>query len=81
MAAAPIEQVRAFTAGEDPLPIPCPVDQGGFQDATIAGNKGLLLDDKSGLGSDAIWQDNGVVFGVAGPLKSDELQRVANSIH
>ena len=52
----------------------------GWQRVTIADSPGLLLNDNTGLGSAAIWQRDGRIFGIAGAMKARELQRVAESL-
>jgi hypothetical protein len=73
-------QLRAIQDWRNTLPIPVPADQIKWQDTTIAGGPGLLLVDGSGLGSAAIWQRDGRVYGIAGAVSADELKRVANSL-
>jgi hypothetical protein len=73
-------QLRGIQDWRNTLPIPVPVDHVGWQQTTIAGGQGLMLTDNSGLGSGAIWQRDGLVYGVAGSLKAAELQRIANGL-
>ncbi|MBI4494932.1 MAG: hypothetical protein HY690_19330 [Chloroflexi bacterium] len=75
-----VRQLRAIQDWRTTVPIPIPVDQIRWQQTTIAGGQGLLLADNSGLGSAALWQRDGRVYGVAGPMKAAELQRVADSL-
>ncbi len=74
-------QLKAINDWKNTLPIPIPADLINWRETTIAGSPGLLLADNSGLGSAAIWQRDGRVYGVAGTLKGDEIQRVASSLH
>jgi hypothetical protein len=73
-------QLRAIEDWRSTLPIPVPADQVGWQQTTIAGGPGLLLADNSGIGSGAIWQRDGRVYGVAGTARATEIQRVADSL-
>jgi hypothetical protein len=73
-------QLRAIEDWRSTLPIPVPVDQVAWQQTTIAGGPGLLLADNSGIGSGALWQRDGRVYGVAGTARATEIQRVANSL-
>jgi hypothetical protein len=75
-----VQQLRAIDDWRNTLPIPVPVDEVTWKDVTVAGGPGLLFGDKSGLGSAALWQRDGRIYGVAGALKDDDLLRVANSI-
>lgn len=73
-------QLRAIQDWRNTLPIPVPADQVNWQQATIAGGQGLILADNTGLGSGAIWQRDGRVYGVAGAATIGEIQRVADSL-
>lgn len=72
--------LNAVPSWNNVLPIPVPVDKVHWQQATFQGASGLLLNDNSGLGSAAVWERDGHVFGVVGPLKAADLQNVANSL-
>ncbi len=73
-------QVEAIQDWRNTLPIPVPADQVNWREVTIAGGQGLILAENTGLGSAAIWQRDGRVAGIAGSLKVDELQRVADGL-
>jgi hypothetical protein len=75
-----VRQLQAIDDWETTLPVPIPVDQINWERATIAGGPGLLLNDNTGLGSAAIWQHDGRIFGIVGAMKARELQRVAESL-
>jgi hypothetical protein len=62
------------------LPIPIPVDKVNWQSTSFHGGQGLLLNDNSGVGSAAIWNANGHLYGLAGSLKATDLKRVADSL-
>lgn len=73
-------QLRALNDWRTTLPVPVPIDRVQWQPATFGGASGLILADSSGLGSAAIWQHDGRVFGLAGPVQPDQLQRIAGSL-
>jgi hypothetical protein len=75
-----VRQLRAIEDWRSTLPIPVPVDQVAWQQTTIAGGPGLLLADNSGIGSGALWQRDGRVYGVAGTARATEIQRVADNL-
>jgi anti-sigma factor RsiW len=75
-----VSQLKQIQNWNDTLPIPVPVDQVNWQKATINGSPGLLLKDNSGLGSAAVWHADNHLFGVAGSIKADDLERIANSL-
>jgi anti-sigma factor RsiW len=74
-------QLRSITDWRTTLPIPVPTDKVNWKSASFGGHQGLLLDDNSGAASAAVWQADGHLYGLAGPLKATDLQRVAASLH
>ncbi len=74
-------QLRAIQNWENTLPIPVPADKIAWRETTIHGGQGLVLTDNTGLGSAALWRlRDGRIYGVAGPLKDGELQRVVDAL-
>jgi hypothetical protein len=73
-------QLRSIQDWRSTLPIPIPVDKISWQDTTVAGSPGYLLNDNTGLGSAVIWQRNGQILGVAGPMKATDLKKLAESL-
>jgi hypothetical protein len=73
-------QLRSIQDWTTTLPIPVPVDRATWQETNIAGSPAYILNDNTGLGSGAIWQRDGRIIGVAGPMKANELRRVAESL-
>lgn len=73
-------QLRAIRDWRNTLPIPVPADQVRWQRTRIAGTEGLMLTETGGLGNAVIWQRNGRVYGVAGLVGEQEIQRVASSL-
>ena len=64
----------------DHIPIPVPIDKMTWQETQIAGGQGYILNDNTGLGSGAIWQRDGRIIGVAGPLKANDVRKIAESL-
>jgi hypothetical protein len=76
------DQLRKITDWQNTLPVPIPTDKVDWTGTTIGGDShALLLNDTSGLGSAAMWQSGGHIFGVAGSYRAGEIERVANSLH
>jgi hypothetical protein len=75
-----VNQLKQIKNWNQTLPIPVPVDVVNWQSSTFKGNPGLLLNDNSGIGSAAIWHENGHLVGVAGSVKATDLKRVAESL-
>jgi hypothetical protein len=75
-----VRQLKAIGDWRDTLPLPVPADRIDWREATIDGAQGLLLGERSGLGSAAIWQRDGRIYGVAGVLRQAQVLRVAESL-
>lgn len=75
-----VQQLRRIDEWRTTLPIPIPADQILWERATIAGSLGLLLNDNTGLGSAAIWQRDGRIYAIAGAVKAQEIQNVAETL-
>ncbi|MBI3942504.1 MAG: hypothetical protein HY326_05775 [Chloroflexi bacterium] len=63
------------------LPIPIPAGQANSHTVQVQGVNGLAIGDSTGLGSGVIWQKNGIVYAVGGPLTENEVLTIANSLH
>jgi hypothetical protein len=74
------QQLRSIKDWTSTLPIPIPVDKVTWQETTIAGSQAYILNDNTGLGSGVIWQRDGRILGVAGPMKATDLRKVAESL-
>jgi hypothetical protein len=75
-----VRQLRDIKDWRNTLPIPVPADKLSWEHTTIAGGDALLLKENTGLGSAVIWLRDGRIYGVAGTLRPEEVERVANSI-
>jgi len=75
-----VRQLRAIGDWRDTLPLPVPADRIDWRAATIHGVQGLVLGERSGLGSAVIWQRDGRIYGVAGVLRQAHVLRVAESL-
>jgi hypothetical protein len=79
----PPDLVRQLSSIQDwtsTLPIPVPIDKMTWQETNIGGAQAYILNDNTGLGSGVIWQRDGKIVGVAGPMKATDLRRVAESL-
>ncbi|HEU4398864.1 MAG TPA: hypothetical protein VFU54_13650 [Actinomycetota bacterium] len=75
-----VRQLRAIGDWRDTLPLPVPADRIDWHATTIHGMQGLVLGERSGLGSAVIWQRDGRIYGVAGVLRQAHVLRVAESL-
>lgn len=62
------------------LPIPIPVEVATSHPVQVQGVQGIAIGDNTGIGSGVVWQKNGMVYAVAGPLTQDQDIAVANSL-
>jgi len=76
-----VSELRSIGNPTETIPIPIPVDLANSTPVTINGASGLLIGDSTGLGSAVIWQHNGVVYGIAGTLTTNEVLGIARSTH
>ena len=77
---ATAQQLRGIQDWRNTLPLPVPADQVRWSDVTVAGGPGLLFAEKGGPANAVIWQRDGRIYAVAGPLGQDDLLRVANGL-
>jgi hypothetical protein len=75
-----VRQLEAIGDWRDTLPLPVPADRIDWRATTVQGAQGLLLGERSGLGSAVIWQRDGRIYGVAGVLRQSQALRVAESL-
>lgn len=76
-----VSQLRLIKKWNETLPILIPVDQVNWKSVTFKGKyQGLWLDDNSGVGSAAIWNESGHMYGLAGSLKASDLKVIADSL-
>ncbi|HEY8313699.1 MAG TPA: hypothetical protein VIG51_05945 [Candidatus Baltobacteraceae bacterium] len=73
-------QIRALGDLGQTLPIPIRPDKQTAQRVTVQGAQGLAIGDNTGLGAGIVWQKNGIIYGVAGPLREDDVLAFANGL-
>ena len=73
--------IRAIGDPTSTLPIPIPVDKAHSENVTVQGVQGVAVGDATGLGSAVIWEKDGIIYGVAGPLAESQVIDIANSLH
>jgi hypothetical protein len=74
-------QVRAIGDPTTALPIPVPVNMAYSHPVVVHGVQGLAIGDSTGAGSGVVWQKDGVIYGVAGPISEAEVLTIANGLH
>lgn len=73
-------QIRAITDPSSTLPIPIPVDLVNTHTVDVQGVKGLEVGDNTGLGSGILWEKDGIIYAVGGPLTDSQVLTIANSL-
>lgn len=74
-------EIRAIGDPGATLPIPIPMDRATSKPADIAGAKGLIIGDNTGIGSAVVWQAEGMVYAVGGAMSADQALAAARSMH
>ncbi len=72
--------IRSIGDPSSTLPIPVPADKVNSRPVQVQGVSGLLLGDSTGLGSGVVWQKDGVLYAVGGPLRDSEVLQIANAL-
>ncbi|MDQ2817906.1 MAG: hypothetical protein M3T49_06810 [Candidatus Eremiobacteraeota bacterium] len=79
----PARLARQIEAIRDPsttLPIPIPIDRASAMQVPVQGVAGLAIGDNTRVGSGVMWQNNGMVYAVAGRLPLAEILAIADSL-
>jgi len=76
-----ITQLRGLGDPTTTLPLPIPVDMAHSEKVSVQGVEGVAIGDQTGAGSVVIWEKNGTIYGVGGPLKESDVLATANSLH
>ncbi|MBI2938938.1 MAG: zf-HC2 domain-containing protein [Chloroflexi bacterium] len=74
-----IAQLRAIDDWTATLPVPVPVDRAIWREVSINGTPALILADRTGLAGGVVWQRDGIVHGIGGPLTERQLLDIAQS--
>lgn len=73
-------RIRALGDIQNVVPVPVAIDKQTARRVTVNGTPGLAIGDNTGLGAGVMWQKNGIVYVVAGPLRMDDVLAVANGL-
>lgn len=74
------EQIRALGDIQNTVPVPVEIDKQRARRVTVQGAQGLAVGDNTGLGAGVMWQKNGIIYAVAGPISMDDVLTVANGL-
>jgi hypothetical protein len=75
------KQIRALGDIQNTVPVPVVINKQTAQRVSVQGVQGLAIGDNTGLGAGIMWQKNGIVYLVAGPVTMDDVMTVANGLH
>lgn len=73
-------QIRALGDVSNTLPVPVAIDKQSAHNVTVQGVKGLAIGDNTGLGAGVMWEKNGIVYLVAGPVSMNDAMVVADGL-
>lgn len=73
-------QIRALGDIQNTVPVPVVIAKQTARTVSVHGASGLAIGDNTGLGAGVMWQKNGIIYVVAGPLSMDEVMRVADGL-
>jgi hypothetical protein len=62
------------------LPVMVPVQDVEWEQTTVGGTDALMFGDSSSALSAVVWQRDGRIYGVGGPIDSAEAQRIAGTL-
>ena len=72
-------QIKAIKDPSTTLPIPIPKGLATTETVQVNGVSGLLI--KAVIGAGVVWQKNGVIYAVGGPLTPDQVLAIATTLH
>jgi len=75
-----VRQIESIGNPATTLPIPIPVNWAYAQHVTVQGHQAVLVGDNTGVASIVVWEDHGVIYGVAGALTQGQVLQIANSL-
>ncbi|MDP2663003.1 MAG: hypothetical protein Q8R28_19990 [Dehalococcoidia bacterium] len=76
-----VSQLQSLQDWQNTAVIPLPKQGGTSQEVSVDGGmKGLLLQGKGTDGQALLWERNGIIYGLAGNVASDQLTAAANSL-
>jgi hypothetical protein len=73
-------QIRSIGDPAATLPVPIPVDLVNAQGVNVQGVRGVEVGDNTGLGSGVIWEKDGIIYAVGGPMTETQALQIANSL-
>ena len=75
-----VRQLRAISDWRTTLPVFVPVDKVDWKPTTVNGVDALAFSDRGGVASAVIWQRDGRIYGVGGPIRESAARAVAEGL-
>jgi hypothetical protein len=76
-----VSEIKAIGDPTSTLPIPIPIDFATAQPVRVNGVSGLAIGDNTRVGSGVVWEQDGMVYAVAGGMSESDVLAVARSLH
>ncbi len=73
-------QIRAIADPVSTLPVPFRSNKQSAQHVRIHGAPGIAIGDNTGVGAMVMWQSHGMLYVVGGPLREDEVRKIADGL-
>lgn len=74
------DQIRALGDIQNTVPVPVMIDKQTARHVNINGKDALAIGDNTGVGAGVMWQNNGIIYVVAGPVRMDDALSIANGL-
>ncbi len=74
-------ELRSLGDPTSALPIPIPTAFVHASSVQIQGVKGEEMGDQTGVGSLVVWEKDGIIYAVGGPLPVSQVESIANGLH
>lgn len=73
-------QLRTIASPSGSMPIPLRIDKTNAKGVVVDGTHGLAIGDQTGLGSEILWQKDGMIYAVGGSLKMSDAMALADAL-
>ncbi len=74
------QQIRAIGDPSSTLPVPFRPSKESAQHVVVRGVSGLAVGDNTGVGAFVMWQTHGMLYVVGGPLREDQVLKIADGL-
>ena len=74
------QEIRALGDVQNTVPVPVVIDKQIARSVAVHGVRGFAVGDNTGMGAGVMWQKDGRVYVVGGPLSMDDVLKIANGL-